>query len=308
MKKVLFSKVCNQWLESKKFSVKYSTYVKYEGIIERNIIPHFKNLKINELNDDLIILYFEKLTNEYKYASSTIVTIRFLVKSISQFIKTKYGISPCNLDLIRVSNKPNPVATLSKQQKENLSNYCFTNYNPISLAVLVALYGGLRIGEICSLKWKDFDFDDEYINVTKCVQRIKAKDPCESKTFLQVSKPKTETSVRLVPVPSFLTTYIKEYKNKYFVYSDDYILSNSTKIPDPRTIQYRFVKLCSKYHFQVKFHALRHCYATSCVRQNLDIKSISEILGHANVNTTLNLYVHSSLEQKKAQVNKISRL
>lgn len=307
MNKTLFVDICKQWADMKRLSVKYSTFVKYEGIIDRYIIIYFKNITIAEINNELMIKYFDDLFHQHRYSNSTITSIRFILKSVCHFIHLKYGIDTCNMDLIKLSKKHTSITILSKQQKTSLSNHCFIHYDSISLAVLIALYGGLRIGEICALQWADVRFDEECLMVSKSVQRIKAKNHTETRTSLLVSEPKTETSNRIVPLPLFVIEYIKEYQSNYSIEEAYYILTNSTKIPDPRTVQYQFTKLCSIYDFKMNFHALRHCYATSCVTQEIDIKSLSEILGHSSVTTTLNLYVHSSLEQKKLQISKLSR-
>lgn len=306
MIEIQFSDVCKQLLGTKRFSVKYSTYTKYERVINNIIIPYFEGKTVNQISDKDINAYFEDLIDNKKYSGSTVNSIKYLINAISEFIKTQYNLSSYRKISIKTSNKYER-DNLNEQQKVLLSSHCFIHYDKVSFAVLMALYGGLRLGEICALKWECFNFEESYVKVNKTIQRLKAKDQSKSKTEIVEGEPKTDTSKRIVPIPSFLVDYVKEYKTKYPSNSNNYILTQSDKKPDPRTIQKQFTKLCSGFDFKINFHALRHCYATSCVEQDLDIKSVSEILGHANVNTTLNLYVHSSLEQKRAQVNKIKK-
>ena len=169
------------------------------------------------------------------------------------------------------------------------------------------MYGGLRIGEICALKWEDIDLNNGIITVSKTVERLKNKENMESKTILMILEPKTQTSKRIVPIPVFLKEYIQNYYDYLTVIdSSYYLLTNSEKIPDPRTIQNQFQRLCQDNNFQINFHSLRHTYATHCVMQEVDLKSLSEMLGHSNISTTLQLYVHSSIEFKINQINKIS--
>lgn len=121
-----------------------------------------------------------------------------------------------------------------------------------------------------------------------------------------ILEPKTHTSKRIVPMPSFIIDFLKiYYKNQTNTKKEYYIYTNSKKLPDPRNIQYHFHKICKELKIESNYHTLRHTYATNCVMNNIDIKSLSEMLGHSNVSITLELYVHSSLEFKKVQVNKL---
>lgn len=308
MNKKCISEVAAEWLELKKLSVKYSTFVKYEVVINNHINPYFKNYTIEQMNDEIILSFFHMLFNENKYANSTLMTIKYVLKSINQYVQIKYGAMNNSMDLIKIVKKVNKVTTLTNYQKSHLSNYCFNHYKPIDIAVLIALYGGLRIGEICALKWENINYEEGYIIINKTIERLRSKDRSQQKTTLMVLNPKTSSSRRIVPIPLFLLEYIKEYQQHITIKNvEDYILTNSNRVPEPRTTQYRFAKLCKEFGFSIKFHSLRHSYATNCVMQEIDTKSLSEILGHSSVGTTLNLYVHSSLDFKKKQVGKISK-
>lgn len=304
-----FIEVSGEWLELKKISVKESTFNKYECVVSNHINTFFKHYTIDQINDNLAIRFFNTLCNTQQYATSTLETIRFVFKSINNYMQLKYDVRGCFINLIKLNKNNKEIVTLTKPQKENLSNYCFNNYDSISIAILIGLYGGLRIGEICALKWSNIDFNEGFIHVEKTVERLKNNNNSACKTKLTILNPKTATSTRIVPIPLFLIDYITKYKQKNIMKNkNNYILTNSDKIPDPRTTQDRFTKLCKKFNFRINFHALRHSYATSCVMHDVDIKSLSEILGHSSVGITLNLYVHSSFDFKKKQINKISRL
>ena len=169
------------------------------------------------------------------------------------------------------------------------------------------MYGGLRIGEFSGLKWKDIDFDNDLIRVERTVERLKAPANSATKTQLMLMDPKTATSKRIIPIPSFVMEYVKKYYQHHAIDDEHFIYTNSKNISDPRSIQYGFHRICKLYNFKSNFHSLRHTYATNCVMNNIDIKSLSEMLGHSKVSTTLNLYVHSSLDFKKTQINKIEK-
>lgn len=309
MNKISYMNAASEWLELKKISVKYSTYVKYASVIDTHIQPYFQTYMIEDVDEDKILNFFHSLFNENLYANSTLLMIRYVVKGINQFIQMKYKVTYCSMELVKISRNMKSITTLTKYQTSSLSNHCFTHYKPICIAVLIGLYAGLRIGEICALKWEDVSYEEGCIRVYKTIERLKCKEKGTHKTKLMSLSPKTNSSKRIVPIPSFLLEYVHQYQKQVEgSNSSDYIITSNNKIPDPRTTQYRFTKLCEEFDFTINFHALRHSYATNCIMQEIDTKSLSEILGHSTVGTTLNLYVHSSLEFKKKQIDKITRL
>ncbi|WP_027090374.1 tyrosine-type recombinase/integrase [Thomasclavelia saccharogumia] len=302
-----FLLVAREWLELKKMSVKYSSYVKYETVILKHVVPFFDNYTLEQITDEIIISFFKNLIEIEKYSNSTLHAIRYVMKAILEYAEKKYSIKTINFSFIKLNRTKVNFKILDENQKESLERYCFTHYKPISIAILIALYGGLRIGEICALTWHDIDLNNGIIAVNKTVERLKNKETTDSKTLLMILEPKTHTSKRIVPIPSFLKEYLYNYYHNSTISNKSfYLLTNGEKIPDPRTIQNQFQRLCQDYNFQTNFHSLRHTYATRCVMQEVDLKSLSEMLGHSNVSTTLQLYVHSSLEFKMDQINKIS--
>ena len=266
-----FIVVSREWMYLKKLSVKYSSYVKYENVVNVHLIQYFGKYCLQQINDDIIINYFQTKINEEKYSLSTLSTIRYVLKSILEYAQS------------------------------------FNHFEPISLAILLSLYGGLRIGEFSGLKWKDIDFENDLIRVERTVERLKAPANSMTKTQLMLMDPKTATSKRIIPIPVFVMEYVKKYYQHHAIDDEHFIYTNSKNISDPRSIQYSFHRICKLYNFKSNFHSLRHTYATNCVMNNIDIKSLSEMLGHSKVSTTLNLYVHSSLDFKKTQINKIEK-
>ena len=160
----------------------------------------------------------------------------------------------------------------------------------------------MRIGEICALKWKDVNLSEKIIYVKKTAERI---DNCVLKeTKIIIDSPKTENSIRNIPIPSKLYNILKTLKNKYN--NDCYVLSGTNKIIEPRMYQKFFKKVLKKNNIkQRKFHSLRHTFATNCIEVGMDVKSLSELLGHSSVNTTLNVYVHSTDSLKKKYLEKL---
>ena len=160
-----------------------------------------------------------------------------------------------------------------------------SNLNLPNLCILLCLYTGLRVGEICGLKWENIDIKNGCLFVARTVERI------------------TESSIRKVYIPLFIVALLKKYKDN----SDKYILSGKSKPTEPRALQYRFKRILSKTKIrELSFHSLRHTYATLCIEKGMDIKTLSELLGHADVKITLNTYVHSSDSLKKKYVKRLA--
>ena len=210
-----------------------------------------------------------------------------------------------NFNFIKLKKTNKIAKVLTAKESRALETYCFQHQKNYSVAILLSLYGGFRLGEVAGLKWEDIDFQNGLIHVNRTIERLKTTDN-QNKTQLMVLEPKTHTSKRIVPIPDFVLKFLKiYYQNQDDVESNHYVYTGSCKIPDPRNIQYHYNKICKLLNFQSHYHSLRHTYATNCVMNNIDVKSLSEMLGHSSVSITLELYVHSSLEFKKDQINKL---
>ena len=172
--------------------------------------------------------------------------------------------------------------------------------NNIKLGIMISLYAGLRIGELCALKFEDIS--DGIIHVTKTMQRIQKLDNADKKTEVIITQPKSASSIREIPVPDFLNELIlKFYTPKAYV-----LTGEAGTYIEPRTMQNKFkscVEDCGLHG--MNFHICRHTYASACIEVGVEIKSLSEILGHSNVNITLNRYVHSSMEMKRRNIEKL---
>ena len=218
----------------------------------------------------------------------------------------KYGHRQYKLplpEIIYLSCDKKEMRVLSTEEQQHLVEILMTDMDIYKLGVLVALYTGLRIGELCALKWEDVDANS--IHVRRTAQRLKNKNG--SGTELVLGSPKTKTSNRVIPIPSFLQESIEAFRK---IAPNVYFLScKKIDILEPRIMQYKF-----KQYLQVAgienatFHTLRHTFATRCVECGFEIKSLSEILGHASVHITLNRYVHSSFSLKQANMELLKRV
>lgn len=306
---ITIKSISEQWILEKKATLKYSSYIKYRNTLEHYIIPYIgQDYIINVSYDTISGLVVKLLTKagrgENGLSQKTVADSITVVKSIIKYAaRNKYDIDSSVLD-VRLKTKEKPLRVLSKQEQERLVNYLFTDiHDPFCRGVLICLFTGIRIGELCALKWEDISREEHMLNVNKTLQRLQTPNG-EKKTAIGISEPKSDCSIRQIPITDIL------YNNLEF--NDDetaYVLSDSKYYIEPRTMQNHFKKILSACEIKdVNFHALRHTFATRCIEVGFDIKSLSEILGHANVNITLNRYVHPSISLKKENMNKLSDL
>lgn len=296
--RINFKLVAEDWLIFKKLSVKPSTYVKYENLLKMHIFPYFKDIEFLKIDDVSISIFLSKMYDNL--SASTIKTIYYLIQAILNYGSKKYklDIRYYNVSLPKI--KRNAIS-LTENEQVIIEKKAYKLNKEVTRAIFLGLYAGLRLGEICSLKWEDIDLDKKVIKINKSVQRIRDISN-NSKTILLIGTTKSKNSDRIIPIPTPLLKYLKGIDNKD---AACYVLSSKPKVIDPRKIQFQFKKLLDECNLSdINFHMLRHTFATNCIKLGIDVKSLSEILGHSNVNTTLNLYVHSSLEFKMQQMNK----
>ena len=294
--------ISEDWKSTKKEYIKLSTYAAYVLLINNHIIPHFGNLtKIEE--NDVQSFVLQSLNKGLK--EKTIKDIIIVLKMIIKFgIKNKY-LEYQQIDVVFPANhEEHKMEVLSRQDEKKIIDYLEQNFTFKNLGIIICLSTGIRIGEICALKWEDIDIENGFIKVSKTLQRIYLVDEEIKTTKLIVDKPKTKNSFREIPLSSDLIRIVKPIMK--VVNKNYYILTNEEKPTEPRTYRNYYKNLMKKLNIPlIKFHGLRHSFATRCIESNCDYKTISVLLGHSNITTTLNLYVHPNFEQKKKVINKM---
>ena len=310
-KKVLYGDWLWYWMHIKKNYIKESTYSNYSNIISNHIIPELGQIKISNLNNKIIQDY---LITKYKngrldgkggLSNKTIRDIIAVIKSSLKYAIKEEVIDNINLDFIypKICSKEK-IYTLSKEDQNKLTSYIKANPNIKNLGILLALYSGIRIGELCALRWEDIDFKNNILHINKTLQRIYIKDDKEKISKIIITTPKTHNAEREIPISKCFANILKTYKNE----PNAYILSCSDKWIEPRTLRRYFNRISKKANINsINFHGLRHTFATNCIKLGIDYKTVSELLGHANVNITLNLYVHPQMSQKKKCIDLISK-
>lgn len=296
-----FNDILFTWLNNKK-DIKIQSRLNYEMIINRHISNSFGNIKLKKISKSIIEDFFDSLNKE-SIAISTQKKLIYIIKSGLLFSYENKLIDFIDLSNIKFRSPKRKVTILTKNEQHILEENLKSKLNIRKVCLLLCLYTGLRVGEVCGLKWEDIDFNNKYLIIRRTIERIKNKDKnINSKTILIESTPKSDTSNRIVPIPEFLIMLLKHFKDndKY------YLLSKSEKLYDPRLFESFYARLLKSCNINKnKFHTLRHTFATRSIESKMDIKTLSEILGHSSVEITLKLYVHPSYELKKASIENL---
>ena len=304
--------VCHEWLESISIRIKQSTYALYYARITKHIIPYFKNINVSKINNDMVNRFIReksekgRLDNKGGLSPKTINDLVSLLNQILLYAQKKVYISGYVPDLIKPKQEQKELTVLTKNEQKELIRYLQQDTDKIKLGVLISLYTGIRLGELCALKWSDIDIPNGTLKIDKTIQRIKNTDKyATTKTKVIIDKPKSSKSVRTVPIPSFLHEKLWNQRNRYWV--NAYVLSGTYMYVEPRIYQKHFKRVLKEANIkEVNYHALRHTYATRAIESGIDVKTLSEILGHSNVKFTLERYVHSSIELKKESVERLA--
>ena len=299
-KRQKFNVVCDEWLEYKKMRIKESTYANYKLKITNYLKKDFGERNLKEIANINLNRYVEEL--QFKLSSKTVKDIITVLKSILKYAERKYNMD-FKLDLVSTPITTTKEAEVfNERERKKIEEYILDSDNIMNLGILISMYTGLRIGEVCALKWSDIDFESKKIRIRHTVQRIYMS---KKNSKLVITSPKTKNSVREIPIAPILYKKLKEISKQYK--KDTFILSGLKERPiEPTGYRYTYNKILKECHIPYKkFHCIRHTFATRCIRVGMDVKSLSEILGHSNVSVTLGIYVHSSFKIKKKFIDKL---
>ena len=305
-----FSDVAREWLCYKKPLLKEASLSKYTNIINLHLLPFFRdqdihNITLEQMESFYNGLLITKTVKGTALAPKTTLDILSVMKAILLYATTKKYMNILPVLRYEYRAVPKKLVVLSGRNQKILSTYLCLNLTYRNLGLLICMYTGIRLGEACALSWEDISLTEGYIYIHKTMQRIQ-KEHNGKKTMIIVTEPKTQSSIRTIPLPRQLIQLIKSSE----LPMQGYLLTGSyEKYIEPRSYQYHFKKILQQCKIpQTNFHTLRHTFATRCVELGFDIKTLSEILGHSNINITLNRYVHPSFDLKKQNMNKINKL
>lgn len=299
-----------QWLLSIRHTVKESTYSCYTTLIQKHIISYFGQYSF--ITSEHIHQFInDKITTGLSPASVRSIVI--LLERILRYGEEQRLFPSAKRTVLFPKNSSHIKDTLDTRQLTVLSRYLYLDHSSFAAGVLLCMYTGIRIGELCGLKGDDFDFANATFSIHRTVSRIRnvpAENECssvqsehrESKTRVVISTPKSVSSLRSIPIPDHLLSILEQQE----LPPEFYLLTGTEQCMEPRNVQRRFQRILEKCGLPtVTFHSLRHSFATLCIGNGVDSKALSEILGHSSVRITLDIYVHSNMEQKRAYINQL---
>lgn len=304
-----FRQLAANWLQDHMPTVKESTYYKYRNILDLHLNPEFADRLLEEITYEEVSRFAIRLQTKSDgkgLSPKTVSDILSVLRSIFRY-GGRLGAEPAfDVSLIRTKQAPKEIRVLTTGEQEKLQRYLYGHLDGCQMGILLCLRTGLRVGEVCALRWEDISLSEQTLFVHQTMQRLRDFSDSGTKTHVVITTPKSSCSVRTIPIPSDLCRILKDYQTT----STGFFLTNSPyRYIEPRTMQNRFQQVLKSCGVEaVNFHVLRHTFATRCVELGFDVKSLSEILGHANVRITMDRYVHPSMDIKRQNMEKMSAL
>lgn len=301
-----FSEVASLWLKDSQLSLKGSSAYRYQTLLNTHILPEFGNRYVDQISGTEINTYLAdklasgRIDGKGGLSPTYVRSIMLVIKSIFTYASENRMCLPLQTKISKPQSISKELPVLTQDDQQLLENLCLSQIDETKACILISLYAGLRIGEICALEWDDLDLENNLIHVRKTVSRISGTAESMARSVLVISQPKTIASFRDIPICSWLVPVLKQlYKNR----RSSFVASSSLDFVSPRTFDYRYHKLLQTAGIQtINYHALRHTFATRCIEAGVDVKTLSELLGHTDASITLNTYVHSSMDRKRRQL------
>lgn len=298
--------VSKLWLEERRAFVKESTFVKYQDYLNRYILPEFGNQMMDAIEDTAIEAFSSRLLKEggkkgQGLSPKTVSEICQIMKYIRKYALKHHIAVAYSADCVTIHVSKKPIEVLSPAEQEVLEEEVCDNPTSVLLGIFLALYTGIRIGELCALKWDDFSWAEQELHIQKTLQRIPDTSN-EGHTKIDINSAKTDASQRTIPLSDEVVKKLREHckPGAYFLTGDE------NRYMEPRLMEYHFAKILHRCGLRkVNFHVLRHTFATRCVEKEFDIKCLSAILGHSSIAITMDRYVHPTKQMKKDNIEKL---
>lgn len=297
------------WLSSLVGQIKESSYVKYECLARVHILPAVRGLRPEDITDEWSQQFIHSLLAGTSGRGKPLApkTVRDIMSVFNLIFS--WGIRraerggwhvPAKPHMVKVKTHVPRVQILTQKEQNTLETYLLKRQTPRDEGILLALYTGIRVGELCALQWKHISLTEGTLSVEQTLQRIPIVNatPGHARSKIIITPPKSEDSIRMIPLPNRMIQMLHrcepESPEAYF------LTGQEARYLEPRSMNLYLKRTAAKLNLPaVHFHILRHTFASRCIEKNFDIKALSEILGHASVNITLNRYVHITLEEKR---------
>ena len=291
--------LCDNWLIYKEQYIKESSFVKYKSILKRHIKPYFNEIPVNKIDEHTIEAFAKNLTVK-GYSAQTVKITLSVLEGVFLYFKIDVSVKR-----IIPKKGQKEIHILSSNDRLKLEKYLLYGQDAYKIGILLSLYTGIRIGELCALKWEDIDLNAGTVKINATLQRIQDfKGISGNKTRIVITEPKTPSAKRTIPLPIFLIKRLKAVDPKN---GSAFLLTGTERFTEPRALTYVFKKYLKESGVpDINFHALRHTFTTRCIENDFEPKALSEILGHSSINTTLGIYNHPSLEYKRESINRLT--
>lgn len=292
-----FCALAKEWLAYIESNRKYSTYVKYKTVFQCHIQQTFHDDRFTRMTNS----YIQNKISTMPISDATRQSILMVIKQIFRYAENQYAYPAPSISNISIKNRSQTLEIMSRAEQARLMQFLCEDMDISKAGIYLCLSTGLRLGEVCALKWDDIEKNNGLIHVSRTVQRIQSVEG-PVKTALLETPPKSISSNREIPISDSLLSILTAFQKEGQVY-----LLQKDRPMEPRTYQNHFKRYLEKIkapHYN--FHILRHTFATNCIDNGMDIKSLSEILGHSDVQITLNRYVHPSMDTKRKYLNALS--
>lgn len=296
----------NIWLNNYiKPSAKERTYIRYEQLIRTHIATKIGDNDINDLMPIVLQSFVTELLNTGNLKTGKELSANFVnmvISVIQNSLKTAHLVGIANEytanKIKRPKTKEKQVECFSCQEQKKIENHVLNSGKDKLFGIVLCLYTGLRVGELIALQWKDIDLQKGLLTVSRSCH--------DTSGGIVFDEPKTATSRRVIPLPKQLLPKLKSIKKNS---NSDFVVSMGGNAVSVRSYQRSFELLLKRQNIVHRgFHSLRHTFATRALECGMDVKTLSEILGHKNPTVTLNRYAHSLLEHKVAMMNRLGKL
>ena len=308
---LLFSTVSREWLKEREPFLKESSMAKYRNILNRYLLPEFGGRCVAEITKEEFSAYLTGLLTSggihgKGLSPRGVRGIICVLKAVLRYAWDSRHVQAADLDAFPLKDQKKPLRVFSAREQHILEECLLSDMGSDRLGIMLCLYTGIRLGELCALKWEDISLENRKLDIHATMTRIQTPDDPERRTRVIVTLPKSACSVREIPIPSDILRLLKEMEEP----KDTYFLTGRRNVyVEPRTMENRFKAIVDACGIaDANFHALRHTFATRCIELGFDVKSLSEILGHASVKITMDRYVHPTMDLKQKHMDKLSVL
>ena len=300
---ITVGKVYREWLNAVVNRVKESTLANYQNKFEKHILPEFGDIPCADLTAGKINAFINKKLAD-GLSASYVRDIFTVFKTMLKYAQEEYGFRLSLKNVVLPKAERKQVEKISDTEQKKLVSYLKANMSLTAFGILLSLFMGLRIGELCGLKWEDVDFQNKILHIRRTVQRISSANG-NRKTKIVISAPKSATSFREIAIPDALMKYFEMFRDE----ADHFILSGADKPVEPRTMQYRYKKILQSAEVEDhNYHKLRHTFATNSAEKGFHVKALSTVLGHSSVTLTLNRYIHPDRTYERRLMNMCMQL